>query len=131
MRYFFKGIILFPVLALFFGCGSSSEKKATDKPKETPPVIVDVIIGKTQPITNVIEANGTVIANEFVELHPEVSGRLTYLNFPEGKPIAQGTVVARVNDADLRAQVAKSRVQLQLAEKTVERYQPLLAINGI
>src|SRR5882762_5785220 len=112
MRHFFKGIIVFFVLALFSSCGSS-EKKAADKPKETPPVIVDVIIGKTQPITNGIEANGTVIATEFVDLHPEVSGGLTYLNFPEGKAIAQGTVVARVNDADLRAQVAKSRVQME------------------
>jgi membrane fusion protein (multidrug efflux system) len=129
MRYIFKGILLITLPLFFASCGS--KKKSADKPKETPPVLVDVIIAQTQPITNVIEANGTVIATEFVELHPEVSGRLTYLNFPEGKPISKGMVVARVNDADLRAQVAKSRVQMQLAEKTIERYKPLLDINGI
>ncbi len=129
MRFIFKGILVVALPVLLVNCGS--KKKSADKPKETPPVLVDVIIAQTQPITNVIEANGTVIATEFVELHPEVSGRLTYLNFPEGKPIGKGAVVARVNDADLRAQVAKSRVQLQLAEKTIERYKPLLDINGI
>ncbi|MEI9956544.1 MAG: efflux RND transporter periplasmic adaptor subunit [Ferruginibacter sp.] len=126
-KYFFT-LLFFS--AVFVAC-KSKEDDAKKKPKETPPVVVDVIIGSAQPITNVIEANGTVIANEFVELHPEVSGRLTYLNFPEGKPIAQGTIVAKVNDADLRAQVAKSKVQMELVQKTVERYQQLLAINGI
>ncbi|MGG9963686.1 efflux RND transporter periplasmic adaptor subunit [Ferruginibacter sp. SUN106] len=121
---------LFFLVIIFPACKSKTDAAKT-APKETPPVVVDVIIGQPQPITNVVEANGTVIAQEFVELHPEVSGRLTYLNFAEGKPIAQGTVIARVNDADLRAQIGKSKVQLQLAEKTVERYKPLLDINGI
>ncbi|MGC4099908.1 efflux RND transporter periplasmic adaptor subunit [Ferruginibacter sp.] len=124
---FFKGLFFATLLT---ACKS---KKTDDKaaPKQNAPVVVDVIIGEAQPITNVIEANGTVIAKEFVELHPEVSGRLTYLNFPEGKNIGQGTVVARINDADLRAQIGKSKVQLELAEKTIERYKPLLDINGI
>ena len=125
----FFQVLIFAIL--FSACKSKATDASNAAPKEAPPVIVDIIIGEAQPITNIIEANGTVIAQEFVELHPEVSGRLTYLNFAEGKPIAQGTVIARVNDADLRAQVAKSKVQLQLAEKTIERYQPLLAINGI
>ena len=129
MRYILKGILVAAFPFLVVSCGG--KKKSADKPKETPPVLVDVIIAETQPITNIIEANGTVIATEFVELRSEVSGRLTYLNFPEGKPISKGMVIARVNDADLRAQVAKSRVQMQLAQKTIERYQPLLDINGI
>ena len=99
--------------------------------KDTPPVIVDVIIAATQPISDVIEANGTVIASEYVELRPEVSGRLTYLNIAEGKTIGKGTVIARVNDADLRANLNKSKVQLDLAQKTVGRYKQLLDINGL
>ena len=118
------------VATIFSACNSKADNAKTP-PKETPATIVDVIIGQPQPITNVVEANGTTIAQEYTELRPEVSGRLTYLNFAEGKPIAQGTVIARVNDADLRAQIGKSKVQLELAEKTVERYKPLLAINGI
>lgn len=101
------------------------------KPKEAPPTVVDVIIASPQGITNTVEANGSVVANEYVELHPEVSGRITYLNVPEGHAIAQGTVVARINDADLQAQLSKSKVQLDLAQKTVDRYKKLLDINGL
>ncbi len=133
MKYACKKQLLFLVLSglvmMMVQCKGKSEK--TVAPKETPPVLVDVMIAEKQPITNVIEANGTVIANEYVELRPEVSGRLIYLNFAEGKNIAKGAVVARVNDADLRAQIAKSKVQLDLAETTVSRYKQLLDINGL
>ena len=101
------------------------------KPKEAPPTVVDVIVAGTQGLTNTVEANGNIIANEYVELHPEISGRITYLNVPEGHTIAQGTVIARINDADLQAQLSKSKVQLDLAQKTEERYKQLLNVNGI
>lgn len=110
---------------------SCKGKPAEIKPKENPPTSVDVLIASLQPVTNIIEANGTVIANESVELRPEVSGRLTYLNVPEGKQVGQGTVLARINSADLEAQVHKSKVQLDLAEKTEQRLKQLLDVQGI
>lgn len=122
-------LCLFSLSLLLLQCKSKS--KTNDAPKANPAVIVDILIAQKEPISNTIEANGTVIASEFVELRPEVSGRLTYLNLTEGKPVAKGTVIARVNDADLVAQVAKSKVQLDLAQKTVDRYQQLLDVNGL
>jgi membrane fusion protein (multidrug efflux system) len=122
--------LLFLVIFLFARCESKS-KAAGNAPRQNGPVVVDVIIAEKQPVTDVIEANGTVIANEYVELRPEVSGRLTYLNLAEGRLITKGTVMARVNDAELRAQIAKSSVQLELAERTVERLKQLLDVNGV
>ncbi|MEJ7586102.1 MAG: efflux RND transporter periplasmic adaptor subunit [Ferruginibacter sp.] len=116
---------------LFTKCENKSKASAANTPKANPPVIVDIIIAEKQSISNIIEANGTVIANEYVELRPEVSGRLTYLNLQEGRLITKGTVIARVNDADLLAQVSKSRVQLDLAQKTVDRLKQLLDISGV
>lgn len=90
-----------------------------------------MIIATPQTVSNAVEANGTVVANEYVELHPEVSGRLTYLNVPEGARIQQGTLIARVNDADLQAQLNKTKVLLEMAVKTEDRLRKLLAINGV
>lgn len=120
---------LFAALALSFSCKNKVDPAGA--PKSVPPPVVDVLVASSQTITNEIEANGTVVANEYVELHPEASGRLIYLNVPEGKYIEAGTVIARVNDADLKAQVEKSKVQYELAKKTEERYRQLLAVNGI
>ena len=118
-------------LALFvlFACKSKQEPPKQNNGPQS--VVVDVMIATPQDVNNSVEANGTVVANEYVELHPEVSGRLTYLSVPEGARIQQGTVIARINDADLQAQVNKSKVALDMAVKTEERLRKLLSINGV
>ncbi len=95
------------------------------------PIVVDALIASAKPVSNTLEVNGTVVANEYVELHPEASGRLTYLYVPEGKLIKKGTLIAKINNADLQAQVDKSKVSLDLAEKTEQRDKQLLAVNGL
>jgi membrane fusion protein (multidrug efflux system) len=121
-------IIALNITVCLMACDS---KPKVPEARPNPPTVVDVIIAAPKAVNRNIEVNGTVVANEFVELRPEVSGRLTYLNVPEGNRIAQGTVLARVNDADLKAQYSKIQVQLDLAQKTEERYRQLLAVNGI
>ncbi len=121
---------LFFLVTIFISCKSKSDANKLVA-KATPPVIVDVLIAEPLPISNIIEANGTVVPAEYVELRPEVNGRLTYLSVPEGRLISKGIIVARINDADLQAQLNKSKVQLDLAQKTEARYKQLLAVNGI
>ncbi len=111
-----------------FSCHSKEKSK---EPKKSPPPVVDVIVAQTQTVSDSIEANGTVISNDFVELHPEATGRITYLNVPEGKHIAKGTVIARINDEDLVANLNKSKAALVLAQNYVDRLKPLLAVQGI
>jgi membrane fusion protein, multidrug efflux system len=127
-RSFFYCVSFFLIV---FATTSCKDKPKAMKPKESPPPVVDIIVASPQQVTNSIEANGTVLANEYVELHPEVSGRITYLNVQEGDHVAQGTVIARINDADLAAQMQKSKVLLDIAQKTEERYKKLLDVNGI
>ncbi len=133
MRYVSKGprycVVFVSVVCLFMACKKKDANAG--KPKISPPVIVDVIIAERQSISDIVEASGTVVANEFLELHSEVSGRLTYLNIAEGSSVAQGTILAKINDADLQAQLAKTRVQLDLAQKTTQRYKQLLDVSGI
>lgn len=125
--HYFKIRNLLPLL-LFFSCHSKQESK---QPKKSPPPVVDVIVTQPQVVSSNIEANGTVVANEFVELHPEATGRITYLNVPEGKSISKGTVIAKINDEDLRANLNKSKAALVLAQQYVDRLKPLLSVQGI
>lgn len=110
---------------------TSKGSKDGKKDGPPPPTIVDVIIAGSQNITNTVEASGSVVASESVELRPEVSGRLTYLNVSEGARIGRGTVIAKINDADLRAQRTRILSQLDLARTTVGRFKKLLDIQGI
>ena len=127
MKYAFAGVLFF----IFFALSCKSKKQNTKKNQAAPPPTVDVIIASSRTIPNTLEANGTVVAGEFVEVRPEISGRITYLNVAEGSPIARGSIIAKINDADLRAQLNKVKVQLELADITVSRYKKLLDIQGI
>jgi len=105
--------------------------KSAEKFNPNAPVSVDITIAETQKVEKQIEVNGTVLANDFVELHPEVNGRITFLQIPEGKLITAGTIIAKLNDADLQAQLAKANAQLELAVINEKRNKQLLAIKGM
>ena len=119
------------VIVLLTACKSKKEENEKNKKPAAQAAIVDVIIAQPQTVISRVEVNGTVVSNEFVELRSEVTGRLTYLNVPEGQYIKQGTLIARINDADLQAQLNKSKVALDLAQKTEERLSKLLKVSGI
>lgn len=116
------------VLSLFISCKSKIKEQAQ---KEKPPVMVEVIIAGSKEVSSNLEVNGTVLSNEMVELRPEISGRLTYLNIPDGATVTQGTILAKVNDADLQAQMEQQKTQLDLATKTEKRLHDLLKVNGV
>jgi membrane fusion protein, multidrug efflux system len=125
-----KSLYILPLGFLFI----TACKHKQEAPKQnTGPqsVMVDVLIASPQTVYNSVEANGSVVAFEYVELRSEVNGRLTYLNVPEGEHIEKGTIVARINDADLQAQLNKTKVALELSTKTEERLRKLLTINGV
>lgn len=125
------GKILFTGLMVFTGLLSCNSKEEQKAPPAAPAPVVDVIVAQQQTVSNTIEVNGTVVANEFAELRPEAAGRITYLNVPEGKFVKKGTVIARINDADLVANLNKSKATLKLAEDYVDRLKPLLSVQGI
>ena len=118
-------IVLFVMLSLL-AC-----KRKTEKIRDKIPVTVDVIIAETVKFPSSIEVNGTSLSEEMIELHPEISGRLTYLNIPDGAEVKEGSVLAKINDADLQAQLEQQKVQLDLAVKTEQRLRELLTVNGI
>jgi membrane fusion protein (multidrug efflux system) len=118
-------------IAFIFLVACKGKKDDAKKNAAPPATVVDVVVAGTQSLSNTVEANGSVVANETLEIHPEISGRLTYLNVPDGGRVSAGTVLAKINDADLQAQFSKSKVQLALAQTTEQRLKKLIEIKGI
>jgi len=118
--------------SLLMSCGNK-EKKITPQTKQPrqPATRVDAYIVTPKTISETIEVPGTLLAKETTEMHPEVSGRVVSLNISEGKYVAQGTVLAKLYDGDLQAQLRKLEVQMSIAQKTEERQAQLLKIQGI
>jgi membrane fusion protein (multidrug efflux system) len=131
-----KRTVFIATMALLTLFSCKSKKDAAPPPGQGPgapvPVIsVEGLVVKTSSINEVVEASGTILANEATEIRPEISGRITQLNIREGAVVPKGSLLVKIYDADLQAQLNKLLVQLQIAEKTEERQKELLKIGGI
>jgi membrane fusion protein, multidrug efflux system len=113
---------------VLFACHTKPKENA---PKEKPPTIVDVMIAQTEKFEKTYEVNGSVLPFEMVTIYPEINGRLVYLLNAEGKRIEKGTILAKVNHADMLAQLNQQKNLLTLAQKTEDRNKKLLEMNGV
>jgi membrane fusion protein (multidrug efflux system) len=95
------------------------------------PVSVEALVVKPQPLENKIFTTGTMLANEEVELRPEISGRVTGVFFAEGQRIRQGEVLLKLNDRELQAQLKRKQLEETLAGDEERRQRALFEINGI
>jgi membrane fusion protein (multidrug efflux system) len=68
-----------------------------------------------------IRAVGTLRANEAVTISPEIAGRILRIRFAEGEEVAAGDVLVELDATILRAELAKTRSDLTLAEANRQR----------
>ena len=84
-----------------------------------------------QAYQNNYTASGSLLPNESIEIHPEISGRVTGIYFTEGSYVKKGQTLLQINDAEIRAQIQKLKAQKQLQVKLMERQKELVNIGGI
>lgn len=136
------GIILALVIGkLFIFSDSGDEKgtkedgKAKDSTKGTKTggnaVPVEVYLTRSEKVANMLYASGTVVPNEEVDLKAEIAGRLIKLNLREGASVARGQLIAKINDKELQAQLAKLEYNAALTRNIEARQQKLLKIEAI
>ena len=116
--------------SLICSCSSKTDKKRSgNKSKEVPPVEWTIV--KTSFLQEAINISGTLKPFEETTLQPEVSGRIVKINLPEGKYVSQGTLLVKLYDADLQAQLHKANTQLKIIEQQHNRQSELLKVAGI
>lgn len=125
------------VVLLFFMSSCGNKTKTADAPKSGKgsashsELTVEGYVIHPSVLHSGIEVAGTLLPFEETDIHPEVSGKVTYLSIKEGAHVKKGTLLTRLFDGDLQAQLHKLSVQLQIAEKTQQRQDELLKIGGI
>lgn len=133
-------VLLFVLIAL-----NSCKQKVTNGEKPAPaaegkpgagkppggPLRVDIYVVRSSTLHESIDVAGSLLPFDETDIHPEVSGRITMLHIQEGAYVSKGTVLAKLFDGDLQAQLHKLQIQLQLAQKTENRQSQLLKIGGI
>ncbi len=96
-----------------------------------PKVQVAAHVMKPEKIEEKITSTGTVLAGEEVQLKSEASGRIIRLPLKEGARVAKGTLLVKINDADLQAQLIKAKAAYKLVGDKAGRQKLLLAKEAI
>ncbi|MGC1172369.1 efflux RND transporter periplasmic adaptor subunit, partial [Polaromonas sp.] len=77
------------------------------------------------------QAVGSLRSRRSVVLRPEVSGRITQLNFTDGQRVRKGQVLVQFDDQLPLAQVQQSQAELSIAQANQKRNQELVAQNFV
>jgi membrane fusion protein, multidrug efflux system len=114
---------------IFFAPKENVVQAAKGKPKG--PIAVNYYVVKPTDFDNDVFATGKIGALNQIDILPEVGGKVTAIYFKEGETVSKGTLLVKLNDADLQAQLLKSKTQISLSEQKLERLKKLMTINGI
>ena len=93
-------------------------------------VMVEAITAATAPMPQTITAVGSLRSDESVTLRPEVAGRVNAIGFQEGRPVAKGVTLVKLDPAINEAEVLQAKANLTLAKSQV-RARDRLAETGL
>jgi membrane fusion protein (multidrug efflux system) len=89
------------------------------------PTGVRVEVVQAERMADRITAVGTIRPNEMVDVRSEIAGRVREIRFREGVRVAAGDLLVKIDDSELRAQLARAESRVTVAEKEAQRQQPL------
>ncbi len=126
---FFNTLLLLSLL-LFSAC---SEDKAPQAKKEVPPLAVNTITVKKEPIPIWKQYTGTTKASSDQEVRARVSGILKRIYFKDGATVERGQKLFMIEQDEYiaardaaKAKKAQDEASLKLADADVARYLPLV-----
>lgn len=94
-------------------------------------VTVEAASVELRRLTDDTQAVGSLRSRRGVVLRPEVSGRITQLNFTDGQRVKKGQTLVQFDDQLPLAQVQQSLAELSIAQANQSRNQELVAQNFV
>src|SRR5438093_1475175 len=91
---------------------------------------VEVAVAATDTVRDEIAATGQIEAVQSIDLRAEVEGRIVEFLVREGQEVDKDTPLFKVDDAQLKAQVAQLEAQRDLAQQALARAKDLAQQNA-
>jgi membrane fusion protein, multidrug efflux system len=110
---------------------NSKENKGNKIAKNKSAVQVNAKIVSFSSFSNNISLSGTIDPNESVQIQSEVSGLVESIHFTEGSQVQKGQLLFKINDLELRAQLAQAKSQEILVTENYRRAKLLLEKQAI
>lgn len=112
-------------------CSNDAKDSSKKKEKDKKPLEVNAIIATPSKLEDNVGINGALLANEQIELKAEAQGKIIALYLQEGAQVKKGSLLAKLNDADLQATLRKQKAQEAQLANEERRKKALLGANGI
>lgn len=100
---------------------------ATVPAQSAPPVPVYVAKAQTETLIRRSRAIGTLTASDRVTISPEIAGRVVLISEKQGSQVAEGDLLAELDTAMYRAQIADATAKKVLWEANAERARSLMS----
>lgn len=91
---------------------------------------VEVAVARQDTVVDAILATGEVEAIQSADLMPDVEGRIVEIPMREGSEVGKGDALIRIDDQELKAQVARAEAERDLAEQALARTKQLVDQNA-
>lgn len=138
LRYIIYTLIALGIAYLVYYRISANKKIAGDGPGmskgkggSAKGLQVNGMVVSTGDFDSNIDITGTLEANETVDLRSEVSGLVTKINFKEGSNVTKGTLLVKINDRDIQAQLQDALTKQSLSATNENRSKQLLDKGAI
>lgn len=114
-------------------CGSkaSNSGRGNNSNTESQAAVVSVTTAKSESrdIAAVIQATGSVSADETSDVAPKTAGKIANLSVNAGQFVAAGSVIARVDDRDAKLQLASAQAAVKRAKVSVLQAEARLGLG--
>lgn len=109
-------------LVLATSCGKKASPAAPLSAQKQP---VEVSAIARRDLVEALSLVGSLAPNETAQIRAEISGQVRSVQFNEGERVTKGQVLLRIDDAELRAQLAQAEAGYRLAELNLKRSEDL------
>jgi len=111
------------VALMLLGAGCAKQQQGGFKP---PPMPVETALVSQGAVADRFEAVGSIEAGEAIEVVAEIDAIVEALPFREGTAVAQGELLAQLDDAMLTAEMARAEALREQMRVTYERIQSVV-----
>lgn len=121
-------------LLLSASCGSTSSnnRRGNNSNADSPQAaVISVTTAKTESrdIAAVIQATGSVTADETSDVAPKTAGKIANLSVNAGQFVSGGAVIARVDDRDAKLQLSSAQAAVKRAKVSVSQAEARLGLG--
>ncbi|MFW5730351.1 MAG: efflux RND transporter periplasmic adaptor subunit [Desulfonatronovibrionaceae bacterium] len=113
-------IVILGATAYFFLNPGRQEEESTRDKAERPPVSVELAPVSRVTLMDTVKGIGTLQSIQHVEIKPEISGKITRINFQEGELVKSGELLFEIESQKQQKQLDSNRAALEEARSRLQ-----------